>query len=70
MKKKELLKIVGCFVLICLSFFVAARYYFENNTICTICWIVIGSRNVFELVRRIKNSKKEDHEINSNNHAD
>ncbi len=70
MKKKELLNIVGCVVLICLSFFFAAWYYFKNNTICTICGILIGSRNVFELVRRIKNSKKEDYEINSNNHTD
>ncbi|SDB13865.1 hypothetical protein SAMN02910298_00728 [Pseudobutyrivibrio sp. YE44] len=62
MKNKELLKRVGYIVLICLSFFVATRYYFEDKIILTICWIVIGARNVYELVRRIKNSKKEDYE--------
>ncbi|SFA68688.1 hypothetical protein SAMN05216249_1016 [Acetitomaculum ruminis DSM 5522] len=60
MKNKELLKRVGYVVLICLSFFVATWYFFENNKICTICWIAIGSKNVYDLVHRIKNSKKED----------
>ncbi len=69
MNNKELLKIVGYFVLICLSFFVATRYYFEDNIICTICWIVIGGRNLYDLVRRIKNSKKEDYERNSETHS-
>ncbi len=70
MKKKELLKLVGYLVLISLSFYVATRYYFEDNKICTICWIVIGIRNVYDLVRRIINSKKEDYERNIDNHAD
>ncbi len=70
MKNKELLKIAGYFVLIGLSFFIATRYYFEDNKICTICWIVIGARNVYDLVRRIKNSKKQDYERNSDNPAD
>ena len=70
MKKKELLKLVGYLVLISLSFYVATRYYFEDNKICTICWIVIGIRNVYDLVRRIKNSKKEDYEGKLDNHAD
>lgn len=70
MKNKELLKIVGYFVLICLSFYIATRSYFEDKKIQTICWIVIGSRNVYDFVRRIKNSKKEEYERNSDNLAE
>ena len=71
MKNRELLKTVGYIVLICLSFFIATRSYFEDNKVLTICWIVIGLRNVYDLVHRIKASKKEDYErISDDNHTD
>ena len=36
-----------------------------GNKILTICWIVVGIRNIYDLVRRIKASKKEEHERNT-----
>ena len=52
MRNKELLKIVGYFVLICLCFFTAIWFYFKDNIILTICWAVIGVRNIVDLVRK------------------
>ncbi|MDC7279947.1 MULTISPECIES: hypothetical protein [Pseudobutyrivibrio] len=71
MKNRESLKTVGYIVLICLSFFIATRYCLADYKFLTICWIVIGLRNVYDLVRRIKASKKEDYErISDDNHTD
>ena len=64
MKNRELLKTVGYIVLICLCFLVAILTYFEGDIGWTICWIVIGARNIYDLVRRIKASKNEDYERN------
>lgn len=71
MKNKELLKRVGYIVLICLCFFIATRSYFEGNIGWTIFWIVVGARNIYDLVRRIKASNKEDYEkVSDDNHID
>ena len=71
MKNRELLKRLVDVVLICLCYFLAARYYLEDYTIQSICWIVIGSNNVYDLFRRIKASKKEEDEsISDDNHTD